>query len=60
MAVIADFRDGCVAFPAGNRYFVNANLVGYPLLEKVEVQPTRTDMIPKLLNCLGYLQVCIW
>ena len=33
----ADGWGGCVALPTGDRHFVNADLVGYLLLEEVEV-----------------------
>lgn len=42
---VANFGDGCVAFPKGNRRFVNANLVGDLLLEELEVQTPRANLI---------------
>ena len=41
----ADLGDSCVAFPIGNGQFVSANLVGNLLLEELEVQPTRAQMV---------------
>ena len=43
---VADLGDGCVDFPIGNREFVNANLFRDLLLEELEVQSSRADMVP--------------
>lgn len=40
-----DLGDACVAFPTGNRHFVNANLVGYLLLEELQVEAARADVV---------------
>jgi len=42
---VADFGDGCVDFPVSNGLFVNSNLVGNLLLEEIQVQAARSDMV---------------
>lgn len=42
---VTDLGSGCVAFPTGNRHLVNANLVGNLLLEELEVQTARANLI---------------
>ena len=42
---VADGRNGCVAFPVGNREFVNADLVGNLLLQKLEVQAVLAHVV---------------
>ena len=42
---VADLRDGCVAFPAGNGLFVNPDLVGNLLLEEIEVQAVGAETV---------------
>jgi len=36
---------GCVAFPVGNRLFVNPDVVGNLLLEKSKVDPAGADVV---------------
>ena len=42
---VTDRRSGCVAFPVGNRDFVNPNLLGNLPLEALEVQSTTPDVV---------------
>jgi hypothetical protein len=42
---VADGRGGCVAFPVGNRGFVNTDLVGNLPLKEFEVQAALANMV---------------
>jgi hypothetical protein len=42
---VPDGRNGWPVFPVRNRDFVNADAVGYLLLQELEVQPPHSDMI---------------
>ena len=42
---VADSRNGCVAFPVGNREFVNADLVGNLLLQELEIQAALWEVV---------------
>jgi hypothetical protein len=42
---VTDRRSGCVAFPVGNRDFVNPNLLGNFPLEEIEVQSVAADVV---------------
>jgi hypothetical protein len=42
---VADLGDGFVDFPIGNRHLMNANLVSNLLLEEIQVQTARSDMV---------------
>jgi hypothetical protein len=42
---VSDGGNGWLVFPVRNRDFVNADAVGYLLLQELEVQPPHSDMI---------------
>ena len=43
---VTDRRSGCVAFPVGNRNFIDPNLLGNLPLKGIEVQSSAADMVP--------------
>ena len=42
---VPDGRNGCLVFPVHNRDFVNADAVGYLLLQELEVQTACANVV---------------